>query len=184
MRRQSGSQPACHQANLGVLRSSPGHEHRRDGLEDTPIHALSVFFGKRSSSLAEARRLKPVTRGQTFSAALSLPGHTDWVRCLTFSTPLAATRLADSQDASFDYKEGDILLASGSQDNYIRLWRFTPTRSGANGLDGASGSTSILKQAEGKSALDLLDDLDEGADGEIAAKQYTFSVNDNETSTS
>ena len=124
-----------------------------------------------------------MSRGQTFSSALSLPGHTDWVRCLTFSAPLAGTRLAESQDVSFDYKEGDLLLASGSQDNYIRLWRFTTSRSSASGLAEASGSASILRQPDGKSALDLLDDLDEGADGEIAAKQYTFSVNDDDSGT-
>lgn len=51
-------------------------------------------------------------------------------------------------------------------------------------MDGASGSASILRQPDGKSALDLLDDLDEGADGEIAAKQYTFSVSNNANGTS
>lgn len=31
---------------------SPGHEYRRDRLEDTPIHTLSVLFGKFASMLS------------------------------------------------------------------------------------------------------------------------------------
>lgn len=41
-----------------------------------------------------------------FSLAASLKGHEDWIRSLDFTTD-----------------EGDLLLASASQDKYIRLWR-------------------------------------------------------------
>ncbi len=59
---------------------------------------------------------------------VALKGHTDWIRALDFTI-----------DAS-----GDVLLASGSQDRYIRLWRFTATQSaddGENSLFGAFGKS-------------------------------------------
>lgn len=90
-----------------------------------------------------------------------MPGHTDWIRCLCFSGPLAA----DQSGSSGENKAGDILLASGSQDSYIRLWRFTTSRAPTVGVANGTGS-----------ALDILDQLDEAADGEIAAKQYDISV--------
>jgi elongator complex protein 2 len=44
----------------------------------------------------------------TFSPAAILKGHEDWIRDLTFTS-----------------SNGDILLASASQDRYVRLWRIT-----------------------------------------------------------
>ncbi|KAH9443091.1 hypothetical protein MJO28_014429 [Puccinia striiformis f. sp. tritici] len=44
-----------------------------------------------------------------FSLCFRLPGHTDWVRCLDFT---------------LDPKQpNNLLLVSGSQDNFIRIWR-------------------------------------------------------------
>lgn len=47
--------------------------------------------------------------------SVSLTGHTDWVRCLDFQPSSSPA--------------GHTLLASGSQDSYVRLWRFTPAPS-------------------------------------------------------
>lgn len=55
-----------------------------------------------------------------FTLALSLEGHEDWVRCLDL-VPCARTE-ANPTNAELE----DLMLASGSQDNYIRLWRITP----------------------------------------------------------
>lgn len=97
---------------------------------------------------------------QTFERSISVPGHADWIRCLAFSEELHQ----ESTDSRRDSRAGDILLASGSQDSYIRLWRFSTS----------SGS----RQNGEASALDILDDLDEAADGEIAAKQYSLAIID------
>ncbi|MBW0463707.1 hypothetical protein O181_003422 [Austropuccinia psidii MF-1] len=45
----------------------------------------------------------------SFGSCFHLPGHTDWIRCLDFVQDPTNPR--------------DLLLASGSQDNFIRLWR-------------------------------------------------------------
>lgn len=47
-----------------------------------------------------------------FRKRASLGGHTDWIRCLAFSPPIS-----DSSGTNH------LLLASGAQDGYVRLWR-------------------------------------------------------------
>ena len=52
-----------------------------------------------------------VSRDSQFQLSATLTGHEGWIRALDFTR--------ESSDAS-----GDLLLASASQDKYIRLWRF------------------------------------------------------------
>ncbi|KAL7421394.1 Elongator subunit elp2 [Cryptotrichosporon argae] len=88
-----------------------------------------------------------------YGHALSLEGHEDWVRCL------AATTSGD-----------DVLLASGSQDSYVRLWRIARA-SGQPGQEGSDGPKG--------SGLDILDDLERlAADGstQISTKAHVLSV--------
>ncbi|KAL1411052.1 Elongator subunit elp2 [Vanrija albida] len=63
-------------------------------------------------------------RDGEFWYTTSLEGHEDWIRCLSF-TPYPALSGAGT----------DLLLATGSQDNYIRLWRITPAAAADEGLD-------------------------------------------------
>lgn len=72
-----------------------------------------------------------------FKLDAKLEGHEDWIKALTFKK----------------LSEGDYLLASGSQDKYIRLWRLR-----LNGL--------IDRSDEDESKLTLLSN-----------KQYKFSIN-------
>lgn len=71
-------------------------------------------------------------RRKNFSLQATLRGHQGWVRSL------ATTDRAQSMN-------GDILLASASQDKYIRLWR---VREGRKVPDMASSTYSALESAE------------------------------------
>ncbi|XP_046737679.1 probable elongator complex protein 2 [Diprion similis] len=72
---------------------------------NTPLLAIAV---EDSTIQLFCRRLG--NDGETtFVKVQSLAGHEDWVRCLDFT---------------FD-NDGDVLLASGSQDSMIRLWRIS-----------------------------------------------------------
>ncbi|GAA6063331.1 hypothetical protein JCM10212_003917 [Sporobolomyces blumeae] len=82
-----------------------------------------------------------------FQRSISLDGHTDWVRCLSFTTPLPETDPTRSVD--YDISPGEVLLASGSQDNYIRLWRLTRLSRGT--------STATAPKPSGLAALDELE---------------------------
>ncbi len=97
-----------------------------------------------------------------FRHALSLEGHQDWVRCLAF-TPYPSESSSTTSD---------LLLASGSQDNYIRLWR----------VSAITGDSS-----EKKDSLDLLDEFERklagdvgGSNVQISTKAYVLSVDDGE----
>lgn len=119
---------------------------------------------------------------EQFKKSLSLEGHTDWIRCLSFTTPipLPAVSDADTSSAGYDIQPGEVLLASGGQDNYIRLWRFTRL----------SHSTSASESSAPASGLSALDELEKalaekdpsgstaagGTEGELRVKAHDFSV--------
>lgn len=80
-------------------------------------------------------------QGESFELQASLTGHEGWVRSLDFTT--------ESQKP-----ESDILLASASQDRYIRLWRFhrgpqapTPGSDLATDLSSAAERKSLSNKA-------------------------------------
>ncbi|CAK9784057.1 WD40 repeat-like protein [Cutaneotrichosporon oleaginosum] len=58
----------------------------------------------------------------SYRYALSLEGHEDWVRCLALTAYPGANG-------------SDLLLATGAQDNYIRLWRISPYTGGGDMFD-------------------------------------------------
>lgn len=113
-------------APAGLLLAVGGTEQR--------IHLYSAANSDNSYTV----RYKSIARNPTveltgifsspqFAKSLSLEGHTDWVRCLSFTTPMPANDSSSSASTStaYDIAPGEVLLASGSQDNYIRLWRIT-----------------------------------------------------------
>ncbi|GAA6050328.1 hypothetical protein JCM3770_002965 [Rhodotorula araucariae] len=107
-----------------------------------------------------------------FRKSLTLEGHTDWVRCLSFTTPIPPTTdAAPSTSTAYDIAPGEVLLASGSQDNYIRLWRISRRSIRA-------AEPALAEPAS--SGLDALDALEEALavadDGELRVKAHDFSV--------
>jgi len=91
-----------------------------------------------------------------FLPVASLPGHEDWVKCLTFQPPRA--------------KGDPLILASGSQDATIRLWNIEPFE-----LDSATeGGDELLDAFEAS-----LGDMDSGEGGrQISLKRHIVSVKD------
>jgi elongator complex protein 2 len=93
------------------------------------------------------RRIQVYTYTTSFSHAFNLEGHEDWIRCLALTT----------------CNNGDLMLASGSQDNFVRLWRISAIKDQLNGhasedplamldefekkLAGEAGSTQISTKA-------------------------------------
>lgn len=51
----------------------------------------------------------------------TLQGHDNWVRDLSFATYTASDDLTTNNL----FQNGDLVLASGSQDKYIRLWKIS-----------------------------------------------------------
>ncbi|SGY21675.1 BQ5605_C016g08263 [Microbotryum silenes-dioicae] len=113
----------------------------------------------------------PTASSIKFTKSLSLEGHSDWIRCLSFITPIPADAPSSSTSTSpnYDIASSEVLLASGSQDNYIRLWRFSPA---PVRTDSTTGLTSGLE------ALDALDQSTSSAEGELRLKSHQFIVGD------
>jgi len=71
-----------------------------------------------------------------------------------------------------------LLLASGSQDNYIRLWRIAPI---------SARDVVPEEQGEGESGLDMLDEFERKIAGEaggnvqISTKAHILQVSEGET---
>ncbi|AAW41943.2 conserved hypothetical protein [Cryptococcus deneoformans JEC21] len=102
-------------------------------------------------------------RDGSFTRALSLEGHEDWVRCLSFTPYPSAS--SSSQD---------LLLASGSQDNFIRLWRVSPIEQ------------EVASPSAGDEGLEMLDEFEKRLAGEaggnvqISTKAHILGVQDGE----
>ncbi|BGP16559.1 Elongator subunit elp2 [Rhodosporidiobolus nylandii] len=119
----------------------------------------------------------PSASQPNFRKALSLDGHTDWVRALSFVAPIPASAApapsTSSAPSSYDISPGELLLASGSQDNYIRLWRFSRL---------STSSSSSLAAAPSATGLDALDELEktlaeaEAGEEELRVKAHDFTV--------
>ncbi|KAK8869580.1 hypothetical protein IAR55_000147 [Kwoniella newhampshirensis] len=104
-------------------------------------------------------------RGECFTHSLSLEGHEDWVRCLSFTSYPSTSSSSSGRD---------LLLASGSQDNFVRLWRVSPVEAEA----------AAQEEKEKEETLDLLDDFERRLAGEaggnvqISTKAHVVSVQD------
>ncbi|CAG8650160.1 13912_t:CDS:2, partial [Dentiscutata heterogama] len=80
----------------------------------------------------DKRILLYVQKDGLFIPSLTLQGHENWIRSLSFATytelPLSNNTIVSSASDStiqeqYKLKDGDLLLASASQDKYVRLWR-------------------------------------------------------------
>jgi hypothetical protein len=80
-----------------------------------------------------------------------LQGHTDWIRSIDIAT-FTATESNTSQITGFH--DGDLIIATSSQDKYTRLWKIAEaaadsasTKSGNDGKDpnGADGFDQAIE---------------------------------------
>ncbi|KAK4519809.1 uncharacterized protein ATC70_010051 [Mucor velutinosus] len=62
------------------------------------------------------------TESSQFEKMHTLTGHDNWVRDLSFATYTASE---ENTHANNIFEQGDLILASGSQDKYIRLWKIS-----------------------------------------------------------
>ncbi|TPX42065.1 hypothetical protein SeLEV6574_g05783 [Synchytrium endobioticum] len=116
-----------------------------------------------------------------FTPLLTLHGHKDWIRAVdiaTYTTPISSYSTIGTSHCN----DGDLILASASQDKYIRLWKITPTSNahsvkwGANQIEG-----DVKNELKVDIAREGPDELIEFGDGalagmEAATKSYMIDV--------
>ncbi|RUS29085.1 WD40-repeat-containing domain protein [Jimgerdemannia flammicorona] len=111
-----------------------------------------------------------------FVRSLALQGHDNWVRSLAFATytpPPRGTYHAPSPNPHHTMREGDLLLASASQDKYIRLWRVA--------VQGGTAEEGRKKaEASGGFTKDMLEALEEsvllGESVQLSTKAHVVDV--------
>ncbi|KAF9199367.1 Elongator subunit elp2 [Haplosporangium sp. Z 27] len=113
-----------------------------------------------------------VMQSNQFEKVLSLQGHDNWVRSLDFAT-FTKDDSASSENGSNDgqtegsravashhhtLQDGDLLLASGSQDKYIRIWRISAVDKADNTKEEEDPSKA---SSDGALTQDMLKSLEE-----------------------
>ncbi|KAK0530646.1 Elongator subunit elp2 [Tilletia horrida] len=99
-----------------------------DSSERPPAYLLALSLTKSFIQLwtVEATASDPSPSARpAFTLALQLSGHEDWVRALAFAR----------------VSESELILASGGQDNYVRLWRIARHSNASEGVTAAANAT-------------------------------------------
>ncbi|KAJ2852973.1 Elongator subunit elp2, partial [Coemansia erecta] len=146
---------------MRIWQHRPG-SHEEHGAEGLPIPSDSVQVlnvGARSALAVALTELPDKTvvlaTGNTdnrihlftqacdgsahFSERLVLSGHEDWVTSLEFAQASAQDGL---NAATAHWGPDDVILASASQDRYVRLWRISQTAGLSD--DGRAGAQAVL----------------------------------------
>ncbi|CAG8548001.1 9078_t:CDS:10 [Acaulospora morrowiae] len=91
-----------------------------------------------------------IQKDRQFIKSLSLQGHENWIRSLSFATYTSKDDVISAPNSNIlqhhRLKDGDLLLASASQDKYVRLWKFSH-----NGETSKSGNLEEVNVDEVKS---------------------------------
>ncbi|KAJ3334109.1 Elongator subunit elp2 [Blyttiomyces sp. JEL0837] len=111
-----------------------------------------------------------------FEHILALPGHTDWIRTIDVAT-FTSTRTNSTLLNGFNH--GDLIIATASQDRYIRLWKIsTIVESRTGGQVG--GMVAAREGDEFDQAIEMLQAL-AGEDGDgsrqLSTKAHIIEVN-------
>ncbi|RKO85919.1 WD40-repeat-containing domain protein [Blyttiomyces helicus] len=80
-------------------------------------------------------------REDAFTKTLSLHGHFDWVRSVEIAT---YTATPPNTASGSHFRDGDLVVASGSQDKYIRVWRIADAGAVADAATAGSGPEDLF----------------------------------------
>jgi len=159
---------------ISYLPDSQGEYPRSLLIGPTPIFIiksaadliLAIALTEKKIRLYTSPSRTPSTLAH-FTSSLLLEGHEDWVRCIDFSSHSRPT----------DSSKTELILASGSQDGYIRLWDVSAMTQGESPDQGQGEikADSILDDA-------MLDEFERKITGEaggsrqINTKAHVLSV--------
>ncbi|KAJ1915708.1 Elongator subunit elp2 [Mycoemilia scoparia] len=125
------------------------------GNTDLKIHIYVISVKRKSQDLEKNDDESTLELG--FAKATSLTGHEDWITDLSFTTFKNTQDGASTKNQSISHwRDGDVILASSSQDRYIRLWRFSPVIGSSSNKE-----SELLTMSDDQKAQSLMDSLAE-----------------------
>ncbi|KAJ3086386.1 Elongator subunit elp2 [Quaeritorhiza haematococci] len=103
------------------------------------------------------QQTEDTTTSSQFVHSVSLQGHTDWIRSMDIATYSSIS--SSSAPQYHQFRNGDLIIATGSQDKYIRLWKISDITDGNSASASSSSSTDSSNQDSSDLTQDLLDAL-------------------------
>ncbi|RKP10931.1 WD40-repeat-containing domain protein [Thamnocephalis sphaerospora] len=150
-----------------------GRDSTALALEQLPGTSIPVLV----SASTDMRISLYTQRSGQFVRMLQLQGHTDWIRALQFvRLPASPTAACKTEDQG----TGELMLASASQDRYIRLWRLTALSSdiGAGSEKQPPAALATPEDSEAVAMESLLDTLQktalEGDGAQLSTQAFLF----------
>ncbi|CAM0135097.1 unnamed protein product [Umbelopsis sp. WA50703] len=158
------------------------------GVKYPTALAMSYLPGTTTPILATGNTDKKIsiyiyqTDSSSFTKSLALPGHDNWIRSLQFATYTEGSEDATSKAFNHTLRRNDLILASGSQDKYIRLWKVSPEES-SNLQASATHAQPATHGGDGSTLTkDMLEALEEsvktGESMQLSTKAHLFEVYD------
>ncbi|KAI8919960.1 WD40-repeat-containing domain protein [Powellomyces hirtus] len=106
------------------------------------------------------------SKDKQFSKAVVLQGHSDWIRSVEIATFTAESDTTWNQH----FRDGDLMVASASQDKYIRLWKIAKSSNdGTTEEPAADDFTAQMKNALAEAGLD-------DGDAQLSTKAHLMHV--------
>ncbi|CAG8580109.1 9871_t:CDS:10 [Paraglomus occultum] len=86
--------------------------------------AITYLPNTQAAGGTERRVVLYITIDGKFVESISLQGHENWIRSLSFASAASSISVSnESPKNAYAIHDGDLLLASASQDKYVRLWK-------------------------------------------------------------
>ncbi|KAJ1963369.1 Elongator subunit elp2 [Dipsacomyces acuminosporus] len=122
---------------------------------DSAEHALVLATGNTDSCIhLYTRGSEPQSQ---FTKSIKLTGHEDWVNSLAFLNfnPISAEAISKNSTISH-WQPDDVILASGSEDKYIRIWRISLAGSQSIGEEAGSSANQEPSITSDKAAAQAM----------------------------
>ena len=106
-----------------------------------------------------------------------MAGHTDWIRSIKIAT-YTHTHEEGGHQRDYGFQDGDLMIATASQDKYIRIWKVSSTSASA-ALDKKAGTTHTDEQEQTSSGTadfdaQMIDAMDSLMGTQLSTKAHVF----------
>lgn len=108
-----------------------------------------------------------------------MAGHTDWIRSIKIAT-YTHTHEEGGHQRDYGFQDGDLMIATASQDKYIRIWKVSSTSASAalekNKKAGTTDTEEHEQTSSGTADFDaqMIDAMDSLRGTQLSTKAHIF----------